>query len=417
MLLLSHYFEPEHGAPQRRWRALIEQLTAMGCAVDVIAPVPHHPSGRAKDARYRAGNTELGAHGASVHRVSYLPHDGSLMRRTIDHMWVAMCSARRGSALIKRGSIGRPDVVVATAPALPTLAAGWWLAKRHAIPFVVEMRDAWPDLVSHTPGLHGSRSLKHELKRLVHRSVTAVQRSADAVVTTTEAFADVLRGRGIQHVEVIRNGTDPAAYEAVAPPEDLHRALRVLYMGTIGRSQGLDTVVRAVARLCEAGVRLDARIVGAGADHAQLRDLNRRLGSPVDVREAVLPEEVLAHYRWADTCVVSLRDWEPFRWTVPSKLYELMATGKHLTAILAGEGAAIVQKTDCGVVIAPGDVDGLVEAWALLERERDALLVSDAGQRWVREHVTYPRLADEYLRLFSAVVSRGRTSAPPARSA
>lgn len=59
---------------------------------------------------------------------------------------------------------------------------------------------------------------------------------------------------------------------------------------------------------------------------------------------------------------VQLRDWEPFAWTVPSKLYEALATGKHVTAILAGEAADIVRSTGAGDVVAPGDDSGQVAA-------------------------------------------------------
>src|SRR5699024_11672833 len=39
------------------------------------------------------------------------------------------------------------DVVVATVPALPNLVAGRVIAWIKGVPYVVEMRDAWPDLI------------------------------------------------------------------------------------------------------------------------------------------------------------------------------------------------------------------------------------------------------------------------------
>lgn len=405
VLLLTHYFEPEHGAPQRRWRAFIDELAGRGIEIDVIAPTPHHPAGRvAREhrAEYRPGSVRTDAVGARTRRVGYLPHDGGILLRTLDHLWVAVASVR-GAARALRSRDNVVSVVVATAPALPTLVAGWVVAKRHGLPLVVEMRDAWPDLISYTPGLVGARSLKGLIKQGLHRGITRLQRRADAVVTTSERFAHVLRERGVECVFVIRNGTDPERYERVGPAQPHDGPLRVLYMGTVGRSQGLDTVVLAAAQLARLGVAIDVRIVGAGADTVRLRSLNERLGHPVELRSAVKPDEVLRHYRWADTCVVSLRDWEPFNWTVPSKLYELMATGKHLTALLAGEGAAIVRSTSSGLIVKPGDVEGLVRSWSALSTYREGLDVGEDGRRWVRENAAYSKLARQYMAVMREV--------------
>src|SRR5699024_12009040 len=55
-------------------------------------------------------------------------------------------------------------------------------------------------------------------------------------------------------------------------------------------------------------------------------------------------DQILEHYRWADTCMVTLRsDWASFAHTVPSKTYELLSYGKHITGVVCGEAAAILQ--------------------------------------------------------------------------
>lgn len=409
ILLLTHYFEPENGAPQRRWAMIIRRWVERGDTVDVIAPPPHHPGGRLdpRHASLAAGSVQMGEHGATVHRVGYIPHDGGILRRTVDHAWVALRTTSHAIGLARRGRLS-PDVVIATAPALPTLLAGAVVARRLHVPLIAEMRDAWPDLVSHLPGGVSGRGLAARVKRTVHEQVTRLQRRADHVVTTTSRFAAVLRERGVRHVSVIRNGTTPERYEAIGPGAHEGDELRALYIGTIGRSQGLDMVVRAAHRLRADGVPIRVRIVGAGADAAALRTLNHRLGLPVELLGAVSSHDVQPQYQWADTCIVSLRDWEPFTWTVPSKLYELMATGKHMTAIVAGEAAELVVEAESGDVVAPGDQAGLEQLWRGLVADRRRLEIGDTGRRWVREHVAYDALSDEYAELIERVVAEAR---------
>ena len=56
---------------------------------------------------------------------------------------------------------------------------------------------------------------------------------------------------------------------------------------------------------------------------------------------------------------------------VPSKLYEAMATGRPVVLIGEGEAARIVREHDAGIVVAPGDLPGLVQALSLLSSDPD----------------------------------------------
>ncbi|MDR7233170.1 glycosyltransferase family 4 protein [Agrococcus sp. BE272] len=406
ILLLTHYFEPENGAPQRRWSALIERFVDAGHVVDVLAPPPHYPSGRIRSEHreLRPGTVQRTRSGGLVRRVGYLQHSGDLLTRTLDHVATAADSYRHAARAIRGGR--RPDVVIATAPALESLIAGRLLAHRFRVPLVAEMRDAWPDLVAHTPGLVSPTRPTAFLKRAVHGFVTRLQRRADAVVTTTATFAAILERRGIARVRVLRNGTDLQRYRVVGPAELAPGdALRALYIGTIGRSQGLDLLIRAAARLRADGVAVELRIAGQGADVGRLRRLNQRLGEPAEILGQIDGSEVIEQYQWAHTTVVSLRDWEPFAWTVPSKLYELLAAGKHITGIVAGEAADILREAAAGHIVAPGDVEALVRLWARLAADRALLRIDGTGREWVQGHADYDRIAGQYMQLLDAVVA------------
>ncbi|MDJ1370951.1 glycosyltransferase family 4 protein [Gulosibacter molinativorax] len=406
ILLITHYFPPENGAPQRRWDSLIRHFVEAGHEVAVLCPPPHNRTGRIPNeyrSYYRTGNAERAENGALVFRVGYLPHRGDMVTRTLDHLASALTSIGRGSRLLRSESFV-PDVIIATAPAIPTLIAGRWLKLLHRIPLIVEMRDAWPDLVTHMSGGDGGAGGAVSLaKRLVQRWVTGLQRSATQVVTTTDAFARVLETRGMRGVEVIRNGADANRFAELPARDGNHAELRALYLGTIGRSQGLDMVVRAAAALGEQGVDLQLRIIGDGHHREDLVELNRSLGSPAEILSEISPRDVAQQYAWADTTIASLRDWEPFEWTVPSKLYELLSTGRHVTGIMAGEGASILQDSRAGDVVAPGDLAGLIQRWTDLSKNPERLEIGTTGVDWVQKNVDFTRLSSDYLEIIERV--------------
>ncbi|MEE1617808.1 glycosyltransferase family 4 protein [Brachybacterium sp. J153] len=426
ILLLSHYYAPEFGAPQRRWSALVERFLAAGHEVTVATPVPHYPGGwptgqQRRD--HRVGAVERGAQGETVLRTAYLPHRADIGTRTADHAVAAADALRRLLPRFGRRE-HRPEVIVATAPAIPTLLVGRILSVAWGVPLVVEMRDAWPDLVTHVGPVgalpaevaHAPRRSAARrgvdwgvalAKERVHRAVTGWQRSARAVVTTTELFADVLHERGIVDVQVVRNGTDLSVVprQRDHAPDD-HAELRCLYLGNMGRSQGLDTVVHAAARLRAEGVPVQVKLVGHGVEAPVLAALAHELGAPVEVLPRVPHAEVDALYAWADSVIVSLRDWAPFAWTVPSKLYEVLATGRHITALLAGEAAGVVRAAGAGDVVPPQDEEALVALWREIATDRTRTAVRDGGRRWIAENADDDVLAARYLDILEGVVRR-----------
>lgn len=404
ILLLSHYFQPENVAPQRRWDELASRFIAAGHRVTVVCPPPHYPGGRVLPEHRRAfrpGSRSTTDYGARVIRSRYLPHRADITSRTADHIVAAIDSCLRARRSLRTD---RPHVIIATAPGIPSLIAGRFLARRFGVPLISEMRDAWPDLVTYTGVLAGRGPIAW-LKRRVHGTMTRWQRDAARVVVTTSRFARVLEQRGVPAPVVIRNGSVLARFASI-PTRQSSDELRVLYMGNMGRSQGLDIAVRAAANLIAQGVPVRVRFVGHGADRPALRRLNAQLGSPVEILDEVPPEAVFEHYAWADSLLVSLRRWEPFEWTVPSKLYESLATGKHVTGVLAGEAADVLRDSGGGDVVAPGDGEALESLWGQLCLDRSRLRVGASGRAWIQQHASYDRLAADYLAVLDEAVAR-----------
>lgn len=406
IVLVTHHYLPEVGAPQRRWRNLSARFVAAGHRVTVLSPPPHYPSGRAEDLApdERTHATGSGPGGETIHRVRFREHGSDLKSRTVDQAHAAAHSVVVGLRRLRGAD--RPDVVIATAPGIPSLGAGWALARGLRVPLVVEMRDAWPDLITPS-GMWGTTTRRRGWKAwataTVHRAVTDLQRHSDAVVTTTASFADVLRDRRMPRVEVIRNGA-PLDEALRAAPADDSPELRVLYLGTMGRSQGLSTAIRAAAELRRRGVPVRLRFVGSGHEEALLRAEAQALDAPVEFVGRVPRSEVGAHYDWADTVLVSLRAWDPFEWTVPSKLYEAMVAGRHVSASLFGEAAFVVREAAAGDVVPPEDHLALAALWQGLAADRSRLDVGATGRAWVAEHANFDNLAGHYLTLLGEVV-------------
>lgn len=386
LVLLSHYYEPEVGAPQRRWTAFVPRLVAAGHDVTVVTARPHYPTGRAAADAPPSGRGP-GRHGETVVRVGYLPYDTGRGRRVLDQLLVAALGV---PAAVR----ARPDVVVATAPGLPSLLAGRVVATLARARLVVEMRDAWPDLLDEVGA--GPGPARSALSRLL----TGLQRSADVVVTVSERFGQRLRERGVRDVVHVANGTDTAAVHPLpARARTAGAPLEVCYAGTVGESQAVHLAVRAVG-LCPPGA-VHLTVVGHGAALPLVLAERSRLPDPdaVSVLPPTDPSGVRALLGTADTALVTLRGWPSFTATVPSKLYELLALGRHVSAAVAGEAADVVSAAGGGDVVPPEDPAALAALWQELRADPRRLDVGAGPRRWVRAHADDGVLASRYVRL------------------
>src|SRR5690606_29286528 len=123
--LITHHYEPEVGAPQRRWGALIPRFVAAGHRVTVLAPSPHYPGGRAPElsADLAPGASVDGRHGERILRLRFREHGPGLPSRAIDQSVAASHAVTRGVRELRRRA-ERPDVLVATVPGIPSIGAG-----------------------------------------------------------------------------------------------------------------------------------------------------------------------------------------------------------------------------------------------------------------------------------------------------
>ncbi|GAA4283369.1 glycosyltransferase family 4 protein [Brevibacterium daeguense] len=407
ILLLTHFYPPELGAPQRRWRELVSGFIAAGHQVAVCTPVPHYPHGTA--AALGAQGTRIlewedGTLGERILRLPYVPCSSSMIRQLFDQSVSSTAACLVGTTL--RGN--PPDVVISTSPGLPMLFTGDAIARMLEVPHVAEMRDAWPDLIG---DLHLVRKMSRGLvpgalaEAIEQRGLPALfdwaERRADAVVVTTEGFAGRLRARGLRQVVCIRNTAVPYRPSAQYRDRAAGDPLRLLYVGTVGRSQGLDMVVRAV----RAVPNVELRIVGAGAAKPALEVLAAPTSDRIRFSPQTTGEELEDLWRWADSGLVSLADVPAHEYTVPSKLYTLMARGVHITGILAGESAQIVEQSGAGHVVPPGNEQRLKELLKSLSSTAGSLRPSPEAQAWLHRNASPDSQLGAYLSLLEECVA------------
>jgi glycosyltransferase involved in cell wall biosynthesis len=400
ILLVTHYFPPEIGAPQSRLSALAAAWAADGDDVTVLTGMPNHPTG-VLPAQYRRAVRRHEQHaGYRVVRTwLYATPDEGVLRKTLGHL-----SFMASSVLLGWRAAGPADVVVVSSPTFFSIGAAWLLARLKRARFIVEVRDLWPAIFVELGVLTSPWVI-----RLLEWLELAAYAAADQVVVVSEGFRASLISRGVPpgKVHTIRNGVNPARFTPGTPASSGLRArlgacasdIVVLYAGTHGISQGLPAVADAAASLdgTPEGRSVRFAFVGEGADKQRLARRVTELGlRNVTMLRGIPHEQMPALLAAADICLVPLRDVPLFATFIPSKMFEYLAAGKAVIGSVAGEPARILREAGA-VVVPPEDSAALAAAIAALAADparREAM--GRAGRSHVERCYDRTGLAREY---------------------
>lgn len=409
VLFLSNYFPPEVNALANRTWEHARHWAAGGGEIEVMAGPPHFPEGHVY-AGYANRLTRERIDGVKVLRVPmYVTANAGFLRRTLSYVSY-MISAAWYARRIDRD----PGVVVASSPQFFAGLAGWLVSRRLNRPFVLEVRDLWPESIVDVGAMRPGVVI-----RLLERLESFLYRSADHVVIVSPAFSGHIEERGVQanKISLVPNGVDVDWFEnrltadgVEALREELGIGNRFVasYLGTVGMAHGVDVLLEA-ARTCSDPDVLFL-VAGAGAEWQALHDRAARLGlQNLRVLAKQPRQRMPLFYGLSDVSLVLLRDRPAFRKVIPSKMFEAMATQRPVVLGVAGQAREILDQAKAGIAVRPGDPDDLLATVRRLKAE-PALRreLGEAGARFVRENYDRNALADRYWELLQNVAASGR---------
>lgn len=407
ILILSQYWWPEDGVPQRRWAWLASMLRDQGHEVIAVVP-PANQSGldTVQSGLPFGRNTnalEVGPNDETIVRCRSLRSRGSLTGRAFNQAFIAISMLWTCVRRLRHNPALHPDLVIGTVPALPTATVTRLVGKLFKVPYVIDLRDAWPDLLDYSGSWNQEnrrRSLRERVltvgplqvvKVIVRKELFRAYRESSAMVFTAEALRKSMSMRLQRGPDsrgpltcTVRNVFPPQTNISRSEvPKSDRKSLHVLYAGTLGRAQHLTNVIEALRRVTDNGVPVDLRLVGAGASSAVLREIVKESELPIAIYGRADSEAMARHYDWADTALVHLTDWEPLRFAVPSKTFELMQLGIHISAVAYGETEALVKDLGAGHAVPPEDPEALAELWESLYSDRSLLRIKQSAKEWV----------------------------------
>jgi glycosyltransferase involved in cell wall biosynthesis len=404
ILMLTQWFTPE---PDFKGLPFAKELVRLGHEVQVLTGFPNYPGGKVYDGyNIRPFQREV-IDGIPVIRVPLYPsHDTSSIRRILNYISFALSAALLGPLLVKQADV----VYVYHAPATIALPA-MVLKILRRIPFVYDINDLWPDSLA-ASNMFNSRFLL----KCVDLWCGLTYRMASHIVVAAPGFKVKLLERGIPEskIDVIYNWCNEVQ-QIAEPDEDVAREpgmsgrFNLVFAGTMGKVQALDSVIDAAKVIAVKLPQVQFVFIGGGVEVERLKT---RISAEGIVNCLFLPRRPVAEIgpilSLADVLLVHLQDAPLFEITIPSKTAAYMAVGRPILMAVRGDSADLLEEAGAGITCIPEDTDSIASAVerlaAMSQEERDEM--GRRGVRYYQQELSLAVGARRFEIIFDAVVQK-----------
>lgn len=338
-----------------------------GWAVDLVSTPRNYMTGQLPDGYRRRPLLTETIEGIAHHWV-WTPGGihRSRVKRVANYATFAAAAAARAAVL------PRPDVVFVSSPPLPVAGLGPLLSRRFRCPWVLEVRDVWPESAVSVGWLQ-EESFAYGLLARLARAATS---RADRVVIPTPGLEPFVQHHGADEVVLLTGTVVPRPDE----PERRRRARErlgigegecvFLYLGAVGVANGLEMLVDAAARLGEETPPLHIFVVGDGSAREALEaTLAARSLDSVTLLPAVSRNEAENLLAAADVGLHLLRPDPVFGSALPTKVLDYLGARLPFVTTVPGLPTEVALASGGAAASSAEELTDELERWARLDPE------------------------------------------------
>ncbi|PTB20572.1 colanic acid biosynthesis glycosyltransferase WcaI [Trinickia symbiotica] len=399
VLVYSLNYAPELTGVGKYSGELVESLTEHGGEAAVVAAQPYYPGWRIFDGFRNRYAIERTRPGVTVYRCPlYVPARPSGAKRLLHHASFVTATL----PVMARLLVWRPDVIWVVEPSLMCAPIALAAARLVGAKCWLHVQDYEVDAAI---GLGLVKSTW--FKRMALGVERWLMRRFDVVSSISTKMIERAKAKGVDSRRLVSlpNWVDIA--EPCSDRGDRHggryrEALGLaagtkvcLYAGNMGQKQGLEVMADAARRLAR---RTDIRFVFCGEGSGRQSLVERCAGLPNVTFLPLQPAHHLSELlRWADVHLLPQRA-DVADLVMPSKLAGMLASGRPIVAI-AEKGTEVgTVASQCGVAVAPGDLESFIAAIeAMIDEPELASRCGMQGRQYAMANLDRRRVMERFV--------------------
>ncbi len=294
-------------------------------------------------------------------------------------------------------SLAKPDIVIASSPPIFPIFSAWLACKLRRIPFVMEVRDLWPESAVQMGILKSKPLIKimQWMERILYNQ-------SYKIIALTEGIKEDICNRGwpTEKVVLVNCGVDinklyPDNNGAIniRKSYNLEDKKIILYFGAIGEANNISVILRAAQHLKDHH-DICFMLVGDGMKSNHFRQkANELMLNNVLILNPVPKDQARDYINAADICVVTLLDIPLFRGALPTKMLDYMACGKPVLCGVRGEAKRVLDESKAGLTFEPNDDKQFSELiLEILQNKNMALSMGKNGLKLIQDQFTTSKM-------------------------
>ena len=362
LLFIGNNYPPEVAPLATRASEHAKYWTRDGHVVTMLTDVPNFPEGIVYQG-YENTFTIEEMDRVEVARVPFYITANKGVKRRIGSFISFMLSCIWFSRRLDRDH----ELVVASSPQFFSAIAGYVISRMRGVPFVLEVRDMWPDSIVEVGAMK-----RNAIIRFFERIEKFLYRKAACIIVVTRTLKELVIAKGVpaEKVHIVKNGANLEAFGEDVDPEviqhlkdtyHLHNRFVASYIGTIGMAHKVEVVYEA-AKACQ-DENIVFVVMGTGAERSKLEQLCEQ--EPLNNFILLDKQDKTMVRAWlaiSNACIVHLKKSPLFKGALPSKMFEAMVMKKPILLGLEGEAEEMLKKADAGITFEPENPAGLARA-------------------------------------------------------
>jgi colanic acid biosynthesis glycosyl transferase WcaI len=413
ILILVIQFPPDVNPSGVLMAQIGEGLVARGHEVSVVTTFPHYEKFRVAD-EFRGKLFERSSYrGMDVLRLYvYASGDKQKMSRRL----VSYLSFNALASIAAVVSRQRYDVILCSNGSFFSGISSTLIGLVKGTPFIYNVQDLYPE----TPVQAGQLRSRFAI-RLLEWLERFMYAKATHISVIAPGFRENIIAKDVPSpkVSTIPNFVDTQFIRPLARTNEfsdrfgLTHKFVVTHAGNVGYVYDLETLVDA-ASLLRLQSDMQFLIVGDGVARPSLEARVKALGLDNVLFLPYQPREALPLLRATSDVQVALYKKGASRYSMPSKVYEIMASGRPVVASADVDSDLwnLVADTKCGICLEPHDPTRLASAvMALYKDPQLRLRMGEQGRREVDRRYSVEAVVGQYDELIRSIAARRRPGA------
>lgn len=398
-LLIHQYFLEDDAGGGSRWNEMAKLWKEHGHEVTVLAGTAHYMGKSNFNGKYweksvnKNGVEVIRCYVSSGYNQSFLGRFWGYLSFTFSGIWGGIRYAK-----------GNYDLVIVTSPPLfvgiIALVIGWW--KR--LPFVLEIRDLWPESAIETGVLSNKTVI-----RLALYLETYLYKKAQLIVVLTPVFRQKLveeKKVAPEKIVEVPNAADFRLSDKAMKSADrvtlrksygLEDKLVIIYVGAHGVANHLVQLLDTAEQLSDSNVLF--WLIGDGMQKKSLiAESKRRNLTNIRFSDPVSKEEVINCILAADVGISILRKAEIFKTVYSNKTFDYFSCKKPVLMAIDGISRKLVEDVNAGFYAEPENPEAISEGIRRYLESPDLIIKQgENGYAYVKAIFDREKLAIKYL--------------------